>query len=105
MKLAIVGSCCLKDNQEAQDKIEFVISTYKPTEVVSGGAVGVDTMAANYAESVGIPTKIFLPRQKSWPYYKERNIKIAEYCDRLVRIYSSKSNWQRLVLKLRREVR
>lgn len=91
MKLAIVGSIRLKDNKEAQDKIESVVNTYKPDEVVSGGAIGIDTMAANYAESVGIPTKIFYPRKQEWWYFRERNVKIAKYCDRLVRIVSSKS--------------
>lgn len=91
MKLAIVGSVCLKDNEAAQDKIEFVIGTYKPTEVVSGGAKGIDTMAVEYAKSIGIATKEYLPRAKGWNHYRVRNIQIARYCDRLVRIYSTKS--------------
>jgi hypothetical protein len=91
MKLAIVGSVRLKGNETAQSIIEAVIRAHQPTEVVSGGAEGIDTMAVEYAESIGIPTKVFYPRKKGWEYYKERNIKIAKYCDQLVRIYSSKS--------------
>ncbi len=87
MKLAIVGSTRLKDNSEALAIIKMVITLNKTTEVVSGGAVGIDTMAAQVAKDRGIPTKIFLPKIKNWAAgYKPRNIQIAKYCDKLIRI-------------------
>jgi predicted Rossmann fold nucleotide-binding protein DprA/Smf involved in DNA uptake len=91
MKLAIVGSVRLEDNVEAANIIEAVLNRYKPTEVVSGGAKGIDTMAVAAAELKDIATKVFLPDGKGWYYYKKRNIEVAKYCDSLVRIYSNKS--------------
>lgn len=77
MKLAIVGS----RNLHIED-----FSKHLPqgiTEIVSGGARGIDTQAAEYAQINGIALTEFLPEYtrfgKSAPL--KRNEKIAEYAD------------------------
>ncbi|MBQ7325551.1 MAG: DUF2493 domain-containing protein [Clostridia bacterium] len=77
MKLAIVGSRSLKIAN---------IGDYLPsgvTEIVSGGAKGVDAAAADYARKHQIPLTVFLP---DYPRYQKaaplmRNRQIAEYAD------------------------
>lgn len=91
MKLAIVGSTSLAGNAEAVAVIERVLDQYRPTLVISGGAEGIDTMAAEAAKRRGIEPLIFLPKYRSWPYYKARNMLIVEACEALVRIVASKS--------------
>ena len=74
MKVAIIGS----RNLNIVD-----IGKYLPentTEIVSGGAKGIDTLAAEYARINKIPLKEFLPNYK---LYKrgaplKRNIRIID---------------------------
>lgn len=113
MKLAIVGSTVLDGNPYADFAIRWIIALMQPTVVVSGGAKGVDTMAENIAKEMKIPVQIFRPTQKRWHGpggYKERNTKIAQACDGLVRIASQDtktygSGWTRdLAMKLGKPV-
>lgn len=101
MKLAIVGSSVLSDTQieVAAWLISHILRAddEQPEEVVSGGAVGIDTIAEEAANDYLIPTKIFLPDIHRWEGtdtqkgFKARNIEIAEYCDELLCIRSEKS--------------
>lgn len=87
MRLAIVGSTRLKQHPIVEQIIRRVIAHYRPTEIVSGGAKGVDTHAADIALELGISVVVFRPKIAKWEGgYKERNLQIATYCDRLVRI-------------------
>lgn len=87
MILAIVGSTELAGNQRALAIIENVLDRYEPTKVVSGGAPGIDKMAAAAARRRGIDVEEKLPAIHNWEYgFKPRNIEIAEACDALVRI-------------------
>lgn len=100
MKLAIVGSVKLEGNEEAISRINEVLNRLKPDVVISGGAKGIDQMAVKMAKIRGIPTIEHLPKEPHWYYYKKRNIKIANDCDHLVRIVSTKtrtygSGWTR----------
>lgn len=86
-RLAIVGSVSLAGNGEAREAIEQVLDRYRPALVVSGGAKGIDSMAAAAAKRRGIPVKEYLPAVPSWEGgYKPRNLLIAQNCDALVRI-------------------
>lgn len=94
MKLAIVGSTSLDGDAEAARIIDEVLDLYRPTVVVSGGAPGIDTMAVRMAQASGISTMEFFPQVRRWAGaggFRERNLKIAEACDRLVRIVSAES--------------
>ena len=88
MKLAIVGSRDIK---------YIFIAEYLPTdvtEIVSGGAKGVDTLAENYADKHKISKLILRPQYNK---YKKgaplkRNEKMIELADRVLVIYDGKSN-------------
>lgn len=105
MILAIVGSVRLEGSLEAYRIIAEEITQFSlgrnalhsAPHIVSGGARGIDSMAIEVTlaiESVlaiGLDYTEFLPAGNSWPYYKVRNLRIAEACDELVRIVSPKS--------------
>ena len=87
MKLAIIGSRELKiDNLEK----------YLPeniSEIVSGGAKGIDTAAADYAKQHNIPLTEFLP---DYTRYKrgaplKRNAEIAKYADEAIAFWDGSS--------------
>ena len=86
MKLAIIGS----------RMINIPLEKYIPngvTEIVTGGAKGVDTCARVFAMKNKIPLKEFLPEYnlygKNAPLV--RNKKIAEYSDEAIALWDGKS--------------
>ncbi len=77
MKTAIIGSrgiSCIRLEQFLPENI---------TEIISGGAKGVDALAAEYADSHGIPLRVFLPdyRQYGKKAPLVRNRLIVDACD------------------------
>ncbi len=80
MKVAIIGSRTLRVEN---------LEKYLPddiTEIVSGGAKGIDTQAREYAQNNSISLKEFLPEYtkygKSAPL--KRNLQIIAYVDYVV---------------------
>lgn len=63
MRLGIIGSRTLKDTS-VNEVITQVISKSKTpiTEIVSGGAAGVDAIAEQYAKLNNIKLKVFKPK-------------------------------------------
>lgn len=92
MKVIIAGSRSIKDYKFVQECIEN--SGFKITEVVSGGADGVDTIGEDY--SVWIldkRPKRFLANWKEFGRsagYK-RNLEMARYADALIAIWDGES--------------
>lgn len=85
MKLAIVGSRVLAGNVEAQRLIEAALDDFRPTMLISGGAEGIDSMAAAAAKARGIAVQEFLPEVPEWERgFKKRNEMIAHHCQTLV---------------------
>lgn len=100
MKLAVVGSRDFSD----LSKVEAVLTVdiNRITEIVSGGARGVDTAGAEFAKKHGIKLKIFLP---DWDKFGRaagmiRNKQIVDYCDELIAFWDGKSNGTRNSLML-----
>jgi uncharacterized phage-like protein YoqJ len=62
MKVAVVGSRGITN----KEMIFGVLENYDITSIVSGGAIGVDTIAEEYANSLNIQTEIFLPDWKQY---------------------------------------
>lgn len=94
--LAIVGSVTLAGNAKALEIIEAALDRFKPRRVVSGGAVGIDTMAREAAERRGIPVTEYKPKVQAWlrgspDGFEARNRLIAQDCSTLVRIGAANS--------------
>ena len=77
MKLAIIGSRGIVDAKIERFLPEGV------TEIVSGGAKGIDRLAADYARANGISLTEFLPNYARYGRAAplRRNEKIADYAD------------------------
>ncbi len=95
MKIAVAGSRSLEIEN---------IGDYLPsecTEIVTGGAKGVDTCAKNYALSKGIKHTELLPEyekyRKSAPL--KRNIEIIEQVDLVIIFWDGLSNGTNFTLK------
>lgn len=94
--LAIVGSTKFTNPNslvEAERLIRAAIINLQPTKVVSGGALGIDSLGVKIAKELGIPTEEFLPQNARWEPdgYKDRNLKIAANCTHLLRIVDKTS--------------
>lgn len=94
MKVAVIGSRGLSVSN---------LGRYLPkntTEIVSGGAKGVDTSAREYALSHGIKLTEFLPEYtkygRSAPL--KRNITIIEYSDIVLAFWDGKSRGTKFVI-------
>jgi len=97
-KIAIVGS---RDFPDKRLVIDYVNSLPEGTEVVTGGARGVDTWAEEAARLKGLTVTVFLPyfkrpghkyfgRYAKWHFFA-RNDEIVDYCDKLVAFWDGKS--------------
>ena len=70
----------------------------KITKVITGGAKGIDTLAFQTAESIGIRNRQFLPDMKKFPgkmvlkAFQERNRQIVDSCDVLLAVWDGKSH-------------
>lgn len=87
MKLAIIGSRNIT-NINIADYIKDI-----PTLIISGGALGVDTLAAEYAINAGIELLEIKPNYKS---YKRgapirRNEQIVQQCDKVLAFWDGAS--------------
>ena len=94
MKIAIIGSRNLTVND---------LQNYLPanvTEIVSGGAKGIDTCAGEYALAHGIKLTEFLPDYdkygRSAPL--KRNLQIIEYADEVIAFWDGSSRGTKYVI-------
>ena len=94
MKVAIIGSRSI----EIENLSEYIPK--ETTEIVSGGAKGVDTSAREYAIANSIKLTEFLPEYEK---YKKgaplmRNLKIIEYSDIVIAFWDGKSKGTKFVI-------
>lgn len=76
--------------QAAED---FYLAGHEITEVVSGGARGIDRLGERYAKEEKIPLKVF---PADWNTHGKaaghiRNLQMAQYADALIAIWDGKS--------------
>ena len=94
MKVAVIGSrgLCVSDLGKYLPE--------DPTEIVSGGARGVDTSAKEYALSHGIKLTEFLPEYEKYGRSAplKRNITIIEYADIVLAFWDGKSRGTKFVI-------
>ena len=100
MKIAIIGSRNVK-------KIE--IGEYiskETTEIVSGGAKGVDTLAAEYARANGIKLTEFLPQYELYGRAApiKRNEEIINYADEIIAFWDGDSKGTLSVIKYAKKI-
>ncbi len=97
MKVAIIGSRTAPDN--AHERVKAAIPPYA-SEIVSGGAKGIDTVAADIAKELGIPLKTFLPDYDTYGQRAPlvRNDEIIEYADMVLAFWDGESRGTRYVI-------
>ena len=94
MKIAIIGSRGLHVENFGDYLPEGV------TEIVSGGAKGIDTDAENYARDNNIITTIFLPDYSRYGRGAPivRNKQIVDYADEVIAFWDGKSRGTKSVI-------
>lgn len=95
MKLAVIGSRNLTNialEQYITDEVR---------EIVSGGAVGVDTCAAEYAKRKGLRLTEFLPKYERYGRAAPiiRNKEIVDYADKIIVFWNGSSKGTLSVIK------
>lgn len=95
MKVAIIGS---------RGFTNFDLTPYLPrdiTEIVSGGAKGVDTVAKNYAAEHNIKYTEFLPEYNKYGKRAPlvRNIDIIKYSDLVLAFWDGTSRGTKFVIE------
>ncbi len=95
MKIAIVGS----RNLTVQN-----LGKYLPqgvTEIVSGGAKGIDTCAREYAHQAGLKLAEFLPDYQRYGRSAplRRNLEIIRYADQVIAFWDGQSHGTRFVIE------
>jgi predicted Rossmann fold nucleotide-binding protein DprA/Smf involved in DNA uptake len=86
MKIAVVGS----RNVTVADIGRYISEV---EEIVSGGAVGVDSCAAEYAKEKGIKLIVFLPQYERYGRAAPivRNKEIVDYADKIIVFWNGSS--------------
>lgn len=94
MKVAVIGS-----RSVFATDIGMYISD--ADEIVSGGAVGIDSCAAEYAKKNGLKLTVFLPRYERYGRAAPivRNKMIVDYADKIVAFWDGKSRGTLSVIK------
>lgn len=102
MKLAIVGSRSFINYDAFEKKIlkKYPLETIEC--IISGGAIGTDTLAEQFAKKYNIPTIIYKP---DWNKYKMgsfaiRNQKIVDTCDKLIAFWDYESKGTEMTIKM-----
>jgi hypothetical protein len=91
MRVIVAGSRGITDLSVVREALER--SGFEVTEVVSGGARGVDRLGEELAREMGLPCRVF---PAEWSSHGRsagvlRNRRMAEYADALVAVWDGRS--------------
>ncbi len=97
MRVAVIGSRCEEDG--LADLIRDHLPPYT-TEIVSGGAKGVDQVARAVAKELGIPLTEFLPDYETYGKRAPlvRNDRIVDYADMVLAFWDGDSHGTQYVI-------
>lgn len=99
--LAVVGSRTLDNYELVKMELDHFFKSWYVTDIVSGGAIGADSLAERYAKEHQIPLIVIKPdytkHGKSAPFI--RNTTIAEQCDIMVAFWDGVSKGTEDVVK------
>ena len=100
MKLAVIGS----RNLTNVDLASYI--SKEVNEIVSGGAIGVDTCAAQYARRQGLKLTEFLPEYKLYGRAAPivRNKLIVDYADKVLVFWNGSSKGTLSVIRYAEKV-
>lgn len=105
MKLVIAGTREYTNYIFVRETVDYTIEKYNwdVTEIVSGGAIGVDGLGERYARDRGIPVKVF---EADWDNKKKkagtlRNTKMAKYADALIAFPSSGPGTKNMIRQMK----
>jgi hypothetical protein len=97
MKVGVIGSRSFKDYL----LLEKTLNKLEISTIISGGAIGADTLAEFYANKHGIEKLIFKP---DWSIGKSaaaiRNYKIVENSDIIVAFWDGVSKGTKMTIKM-----
>lgn len=100
IKLAIIGSRTIK----SANLDEYI--DVKPDMIISGGAIGVDTLAAKYARDNNIELLEIKPEYLKYgrgaPLVRDKII--ARECDKLIALWDGKSRGTMYTVRYAREI-
>jgi len=99
MKVAIIGSRTLPE-EWVLPRLNFLFDEeYKGAQVISGGAIGVDTFVKKYCEAWKIPLEEIRPIDPSNKLsYLFRNIEIITKADKVIAFWDGKSKGTKFVI-------
>lgn len=99
MKIAVVGS-------RSVTKINLDAYVGEGDEIVSGGAAGVDRLAAEVAKEKGLTLVEFLPQYDRYGRAAPivRNAQIVDYADRVIAFWDGKSKGTQSVIVYAKKV-
>jgi hypothetical protein len=90
---AVVGSRSFKDYRYLEAILDKIFSTKNVLKIISGGAIGADTLAMRYANEHKIN---FVEYKADWVKYDKsaglvRNMQMANICDVVIAFWDGKS--------------
>lgn len=90
MKIGVVGSRGFDDYTNLENELNSIKGI---TEIVSGGAIGADSLARRFAENKQIKLTEFLPDYEQYGRGApiRRNKEIVEYSDQIIAFWDGKS--------------
>jgi hypothetical protein len=105
MRLAVVGSRSFNNYELLKFKLDTIHSVKPITLIISGGAIGADSLGERWARENRIEILIFLPE---WDKYGKsagykRNVQIVESADAVIAFWDGESKGTQHTINIAKE--